>query len=224
MKKPFEIVFEDDYLIVVNKTAKILVQPSPKKEKYTLTSLLKTTLKKNVYPCHRLDRETSGLIIYAKTPEVQRIIMEEFRAGEVRKKYAAFVKGRLQKREGMLEDYIVDKEGRYFGEKPKKAKTIYCVLREFKDFSIVELKPLTGRTNQLRIQMAKLGNPILGERKYAFGRDFRVNFKRLGLHAYFLDFIHPISKERVDFSIGLAHDMKSFLADWGVFELKAVSK
>lgn len=211
MKNPFQIIFQDEYIVVVNKIAKILIQPSPKNEKYTLTSLLADRLKEKMFPCHRLDRETTGLIIYAKDAAVQQRIMDEFRRGEIKKKYIAFVKGKLNKKRGRIEEYIIDREGRKFGEKAKRAETEYRVVAGTADFSVVELTPLTGRTNQLRIQFAQLGHPILGERKYAFGRDFPVNFKRLALHAFFISFIHPISRERVDLDIGLAPDMEKFL-------------
>ncbi|UCG34945.1 MAG: RNA pseudouridine synthase [Candidatus Omnitrophota bacterium] len=211
MREAFKIVFEDDFVIVLNKIVKILVQPSPKKEPNTLTALLEKKIKSKVYPCHRLDRETTGLIIYAKNKEIQRQVMEEFKKGVVKKKYIAFARGRFIKKKGIRKDYIIDQEGRRFGEKPKKAEMIFKVLEEIKGFSVVELEPLTGRTNQLRIQLAKEGNPILGERKYAFGKDFKINFKRLALHACFLSFIHPVSKERLNLKIGLANDMKDFL-------------
>ena len=213
MKEGFKIIFSDDYLVVIDKIAKVLVQPSPKREKITLTYLLQERIGKKIFPCHRLDRETTGLIIYAKTSQIQRKIMEEFKQREVRKAYFAFVKGNLKKKKGVLEGRIIDKEGSRFGEKSKPAKTLYKVQKEFKDFSLVKLEPLTGRTNQLRIQLAKVGHPILGERKYAFGRDFKVKFKRLALHSCFLSFIHPISRERLTLSIDLASDMQKFLKD-----------
>jgi len=209
MNRAFSVEFNDDYLIVVNKIAKILVQPSPKREKNTLTLILQKEIKEKVFPCHRLDRETTGLIIYAKSSQIQREITEEFQQSEIEKKYIAFVKGRLKgKRRGLLENYIIDREGRSFGEKPKKAKTIYRVLEQFDGWSIIELKPLTGRTNQLRIQLAEIGHPILGDNKYAIRRDFLVKFRRLALHAFYLSFIHPISHERVRLNIDLPPDMK----------------
>jgi 23S rRNA pseudouridine1911/1915/1917 synthase len=212
-KQPFEIVFEDDYIIVLNKKAKLLIQPT-KKERYTLTYALNQYLnekKERAIPCHRLDRETTGLIIYVKDRVVGRRVMEQFKRREIKKRYIAFVKGKLKKKKGVLEGYILDREGREHKERPKKAKTFYQVRREFGNFSVVELEPLTGRTNQLRIQLAKLGNPILGERKYAFRRDFKVNFRRLALHAFYISFIHPVSKERVNLKIDLPQDMKDFL-------------
>lgn len=215
MNQPFEIVFNDDYLIVLNKIAKILVQPSPKKERNTLTSLLREKIMQKAYPCHRLDRETTGLILYAKTKEAHKNLMMQFKNGKVKKKYYAFIKGKLKKRKGLLIDKIIDREAKIFGEKAKVAKTFCKVIAESNDFSMVDLEPLTGRTNQLRIQLAKRGNPILGERKYAFGRDFKINFKRLALHAYFLSFRHPISGDRVNLHIELPEDMGKFLQERG---------
>jgi RluA family pseudouridine synthase len=212
MKEAFKIIFQDQCIIVLEKVARILTLPSPKKEKYTLTSLLSSHLKQAVFPCHRLDRETTGLIIYAKSQALAEKLMDQFRRGEVKKRYLAFVKGRLKQKRGMLCGFILDKEGRRFGEKPKKAKTFYRVVSEFRDFSMVELEPLTGRTNQLRIQLAHIGHPILGERKYAFGRDFKANFRRLALHACFISFIHPASNQRLQFSLALAPDMRAFLS------------
>ena len=213
MEAGFEVVFEDEYLIVLNKKAKLLVQPT-KKEKLTLTSLLCDKLREKgevAYPCHRLDRETTGLIIYAKSKNVQRQIMNQFKRREVKKGYIALVKGKIKNKRGIIKGYIWDREASIFGESPKWAITKYKVVREFSDFSIVELNPLTGRTNQLRIQLARQGNPILGERKYALRREFRVNFKQLALHAWFLSFLHPVSRERIDLKIKLPSSMEKFI-------------
>ncbi len=210
MKDPFKIIFDDDYLIVVNKIVKVLIQASKREEKYTLTSLLERERGYEVFPCHRLDRETTGLVIYSKSLEIQRKITDQFRRREVEKKYIAFVKGNLKKRKGVWQGEIIDREGRNFGEKKKYAKTYYRVLKDLSGWSILELSPITGRTNQLRIQLAKINHPILGEDKYAFRRDFKVKFKRLGLHAFYLNFTHPISRQKVILEVGLAADMQEF--------------
>ena len=209
IRQPFEIVFEDNYLIVINKIAKILVHAS--KNDYTLTSFLEKYIKRKVYPCHRLDRETTGLILYAKDRETQRLITEQFRKNMIKKRYIAFVDGKLKSKEAKIEGLIIDREGERFKEKPKKAETFYKVLEEFKDFSVVEVSPLTGRTNQIRIQFLKLGNPILGDYKYAKRKNFKVKFRRLALHAFYLGFYHPKNKNFIEFKIGLSKDMKSFL-------------
>ena len=208
---PFEVVFNDDYLLVVNKIAKVLIQPATRKGEITLTSLIEQKLSYKVFPCHRLDRETSGLVIYAKDRETQEKIMLKFKERSIEKKYYAFVKGTLKKKRALLSDYIIDRQGMMFGEKKKRAETFYKVLREFKNWSSVELKPLTGRTNQLRIQLAKIGHPILGEDKYAFRRDFKVKFQRLALHAYYLSFVNPRDGKRQSIKIGLPMDMEEFL-------------
>jgi len=207
----FKIIFEDEYLIVLNKIAKVVVLATPKKEKYTLTSLLEKHLREKVFPCHRLDRETTGIIIYAKDSDMQNHIMGQFRRGTIKKRYFAFVKGRMRKRKGIIDNYIIDQEGKKFKEPPKRAITFYRVVKAGFDFSMVELSPRTGRTNQLRIQLAKLGYPILGESKYAFRRDFKLKFKRLALHAYFISFIHPASAQQVSLKIDLPEDMEMFL-------------
>ncbi len=209
--KGFNIIFNDESIVVIDKIAKLLVHPSPKKEKITLISILEKKLKIKVFPCHRLDRETTGLLIFAKDKIAQENIMWQFAGGRVKKKYAAFVKGVLSKKKGFIEGDIIDKEGQRFREKKKYAKTFYRVIAESQMWSYIELEPLTGRTNQLRIQLADLGHPILGERKYAFRKDFQVNFKRLALHAYSLSFLHPLSKDRVTLEIDLPADMKDFL-------------
>lgn len=209
--EPFKIIFQDQYLVVLNKIAKILVEPTSANEKHTLTTLLSEHAKHTVYPCHRLDRETTGLIIYAKDRGTQEKIMNQFRAGEVKKKYVAFVRGHLKSRKGTLRSNIIDQQGKEFGEKPKLAITAFHVLKEFADFSVVELIPFTGRTNQLRIQLADIGNPILGERKYAFGRDFKVKFPRLALHAVYLKFTHPVTNKPLVFNIILPQEMTNFL-------------
>lgn len=211
MKEPFKIVFSDDYIIVLEKCVKILVQPTPKKEKITLTYLLQKKISQKVFLCHRLDRETTGLIIYARSAQLQANIMDQFRRGEVKKGYYAFVKGNLDKKSGVIEGKIIDSQGKRFGEKPKPAKTFYRVEKRMPEFSLIKLEPKTGRTNQLRIHLAGIGHPILGERKYAFGRDFKVKFKRLALHAYLLHFLHPFSRDVCKLEIDLAPDMKDFL-------------
>jgi len=212
--RAFDIVFEDECLVVINKKAKLLVQPSPKKESLTITSLLAFALKQPVFACHRLDRQTTGLLIYAKDSSMQNKLMQEFKSGAVEKRYFAFIRGRLEKKRGVFRGAIIDREGRCFGERKKQAETIFRVIENLGAWSFIELKPLTGRTNQLRIQLAQKGHPILGERKYAFGKDFPVKFRRLALHAFFLSFRHPMSRERLRFEIPLAPDMQAFLSNY----------
>jgi len=211
MNAAFEVVFQDEYLIVLNKIAKILTVPTPKKEKNTLTSILAADLQQPVFPCHRLDRETTGLIIYALSHDIEAKIFDQFRRGKISKRYIAFVDGHLRPDKGVFQGKIIDREGRRFGEAEKPAKAFYKVVRYCAGFCVVELTPVTGRTNQLRIQLSQAGHPILGEDKYAFRRDFSIKFKRLALHAFYVSFRHPVSGDFVELKIGLPVDMRSFL-------------
>jgi len=213
MNKAFDVVFEDEHLIVLNKKAKIPIYPV-KNQEVNLTSILNRELsQKNerAWPCHRLDRQTSGLVIYAKRKATQTRMMNQFRLRKVKKYYLAFVRGRVHKNQGVLESKIIDREAAQFGEKKKKAVTKYRVIERFNDFTYLEVEPFTGRTNQIRIQFAHLGNPLLGERKYALGRDFSVSFRRLALHAFRLSFLHPMTGKRLGLEIAMPSDMKTFL-------------
>ena len=204
------IIFEDSDLLVVDKPSGILIVPTPKKEKNTLTDRLNGILQtrhdsKNatVYPCHRLDRDASGIIIYAKNKETKELIMQQFKNGNVKKKYIAFVKGKMKRNSGVLS----------FPVENKKSVTKYKLLQIRKGYSIMEVEPLTGRTNQIRIHFAMISQPLLGERKFAFGKDFKIIFRRVALHACEIRFKHPYTKETMEFRCGLPNDMSKF-AGW----------
>ena len=210
------IVYEDDWLLVLNKPSGLLTIPTPKREKRTLTSILNDDLKikgmsYRLHPCHRLDRETSGLIIYAKGKSIQKKMMDLFKQKKVKKTYVALVQGDLPRtctqERGLLKnqgEIKIPIEG-------KNALTKYKVIEKRKDFTIVEVKPLTGHTNQIRIHFRSIGHPILGETKYAFRRDFKIKAKRLCLHAKSLEFMHPVTAKTIRAEIPLAGDMLSFL-------------
>jgi 23S rRNA pseudouridine1911/1915/1917 synthase len=218
MGKPplIEIIYEDDYLVIANKPSGLLTVPSPRREAATLTSRLNAQLKgslgeRRLRPCHRLDRETSGLIIYAKGEKPYRLMAEQFKLRKVHKKYIAFVRGSLQKTEGAITKPVPETS---FGSRravSKSAVTKYKLLEERKGFSVVEVTPITGRTNQIRIHFSGLGNPLLGERIYAFGRDFPVKFRRVALHSAELRFAHPLTGKEVRINSPLPNDMISFL-------------
>ena len=202
------VVYEDDWLLVVDKPSGLLSIPTPKNERRTLTSILNDDLRGRglsyrLHPCHRLDRETSGLIIYAKGKSAQRKMMELFKQREVKKKYIAFVQGRPEPTEGQIKSPIA----------AQAALTKYKTIEKRKDFTIVEAMPLTGRTNQLRIHFKDIGHPILGETKYAFRRDFRIRAKRLCLHAKNLEFIHPFLKQKISINSELTRDLEQFLSN-----------
>lgn len=197
------IIYEDQDLVILNKPAGILTVPTPKKEHHTLTNLLNEFLRRRgnadirAYPCHRLDRDTSGLIIYAKSKHIQQAVMEQFKHGQVQKAYVAFVRGELKRPVGILS----------FPIESKKAITKYKLLQRRRGYSIIEARPTTGRTNQIRIHCAMIGHPLLGERQFAFGRDFSVKFHRVALHASRLALPHPRTGGRLELHCPLPDDM-----------------
>ena len=212
--KRYKIIYEDDWLMIVDKPSGMLVIPSPKKETNTLTGLLNRELDErkvdvNAYPCHRLDRETSGLVIYAKGKKIQGLMMEEFKEKKVKKAYIAFVHGNVKKDFDIINRKIYSRnKGRL-----QEAVTKYSVVERRKDFTILKVEPITGRTNQIRIHLAEYGHPLVGESVFVFRKDFPLKFKRAALHAEVIEFIHPISKEKMKFSAPLAKDMEGFIAN-----------
>lgn len=204
------IVYEDDWLLIIDKPSGLLVIPTPKNEKRTLTSILNQDLEKRgisyrLHPCHRLDRETSGLMIYAKGKSIQKRMMDLFKERKVYKNYVAFIRDRLKQPSGQINNSI---EG-------LRAVTKYEVIEQRDGFAIVRAQPLTGRTNQIRIHFKQIGHPIMGETKYAFRKDFKLKAKRLCLHAESLNFIHPVTAKPVDVSSALPEDLNEFLKKYG---------
>lgn len=202
------IVYEDDSLIVLDKPAGMLVIPTPKNEANTLTAVLNRHLDNrgiqiNAYPCHRLDRDTSGLIVYAKGKKAQKIMMDKFRERGVRKLYLGFVHGHLNRDKGVID---IPVEG-------KRSVTKYNVIGRGSDFSVVEVEPVTGRTNQIRIHFKSAGHPLVGERRFAFAKDFKLKFRRTALHSYRLEFTHPVTDRPLTFTSPLPDDMERFLKE-----------
>ena len=200
------IIFEDDWLVVADKPSGLLTIPTPKNESRTLSSILNNDLIEKgityrLHPCHRLDRDTSGLVIYAKGKSIQQKMMDEFKARKVLKTYIAFVRGYLAKSEGEMKDPI---EG-------QSALTRYKVIGKKEGFSVVEVSPVTGRTNQVRIHFKQLGNPIMGETRFAFRKDFTIKVKRLCLHAHTLEFKHPVTGKIISLEAVLPQAMEALL-------------
>lgn len=202
------VLYEDDWLLIVDKPSGLLTIPTPKNESRTLTSILNADLKHKglsyrLHPCHRLDRETSGLIIYAKGKSAQKKMMELFKQKKIKKTYIAFVQGKLPLDRGDIGCPI---DGR-------NALTEYRVLEIRKNFSILKITPLTGRTNQIRIHFKDIGHPLVGETKFAFRRDYLLKAKRICLHAKELQFMHPITNKNISLDSELPRDLLNFLED-----------
>ena len=201
-----KIVFEDEWILVVNKPPGLLTIPAPAGRFKTLTEILNQDLKDNkiehrLHPCHRLDRQTSGLVIYAKGKSIQKKLMQEFKQHKVKKIYLAFVHGKLTPSQGSIKNRI----------NGQSALTQYRVLRWCSNFTLVKIKPVTGRKNQIRIHFRQINHPVVGEDKFAFRKDYKLRCKRLCLHAKSLEFSHPISKKKIFLNSDIPEELVSFL-------------
>ena len=210
------ILYEDEDYVVFDKPPGLLVIPTPKKENNTLIHRVNEGLGQEgfrLHPCHRLDRETSGAIVFAKGKKNQQQMMELFHKRAVQKKYLAFIHGRLPRPRGELKGAIRDFEKKKFHKNlhAKFALTRYNVVQVKHHYCVVEVYPVTGRTNQIRIQFSEAGFPLVGERKYAFAKDFTLKFRRVALHASELQFLHPVNHKKIHIVSPLAADMKNFI-------------
>jgi 23S rRNA pseudouridine1911/1915/1917 synthase len=204
---PLEIIYEDDEIIVVNKQAGMLVHPSHRENSGTMLNALAFYLNRGgdtlVRPGlpHRLDKLTSGLIVVAKTARAHRRLSAHFMKKRVEKRYLALVEGIVDQDDGTIRAPI----GRFadlklWGVKDdgKMSESKYLVRERFQESTLLELEPVTGRTNQLRIHCQMIGHPIVGDIQRG-GR----KFERLCLHAFRLSFPHPGSNEQLTFESGL---------------------
>ena len=183
------IIDNNDDFIVLNKSAGISVQGGTKSKKNLVDIFAKSEIFQNTKPfsVHRLDKDTSGVFIMAKTRESAQLLTSLFRLRKVHKTYLAICHGELVKDSGEWNDDLI----RYDGEKKiiEKAKTIFKVLDKNSEASLVELKPITGRKHQLRKQLYALGQPIFGDIKYKLSNSSKGINKNLMLHSYQIKFI-----------------------------------
>lgn len=215
-----DIVYEDKDLAVLNKPIGLVVHPAPGNYKHTLVNALLAHFKElsDINPnrpgiVHRLDKETSGLLVIAKNNFSHLALAAQFAKHTIKRKYIALVKGRVEFDEDVIELPI----GRHprkrknmsvsFSENTKYAKTYYKTLKRTKNYSLLELEPFTGRTHQLRVHLAYQGHHILGDTKYGLGNDF----SRLALHAKSLGFTHPRTGKFLEFSSDTPVEFTEFL-------------
>ena len=184
-----QIIDNNENFIVLNKSSGISVQGGTKSKKNLVDIFAKSEIFQDTkpYSVHRLDKDTSGVFIMAKTREAAQLLTSLFRLRKVHKTYLAICHGELNKDTGEWNDDLV----RYDGEKKiiEKAKTIYKVLDKNSEASLVELKPITGRKHQLRKQLYALGQPIFGDIKYKLSNSSKGLNKNLMLHSYQIKFI-----------------------------------
>jgi 23S rRNA pseudouridine1911/1915/1917 synthase len=217
---PLDIIYEDADVAVINKQAGLVVHPAPGNYEHTMVNALlhRFTELSDINPqrpgiVHRLDKETSGLLVIAKNNFSHLALSKQFAEHSIQRTYVALVKGEVAFDEQVIDAPI----GRHphkrqhmavsFSEHTRYAKTYYRTLKRSLAFSLLELKPFTGRTHQLRVHLAFIGHPILGDETYGKKNEF----SRLALHARSLEFTHPRSQKRVGFSCDIPFEFTEFL-------------
>ena len=221
------VIYEDNALIVVEKKNGLLTVPyNPKSSEMTAYSILKDYVRKQsnrntVHVVHRLDRETSGVLVFAKSAELQEYMRTYWKQLVTRRTYVALVEGHLEKKEGTITSWLTEDNQTamvYSSDKDnggQKAITNYKVLKattigegdQEMNISLVELNLETGRTNQIRVHMQSIGHPIIGDRKYGHGNEYSP-IDRLCLHARTLEFIHPMTEKKARFEAPLPKEFK----------------
>lgn len=210
-----DIVYEDNNVIVINKEAGILIHP----DKYTRSNTLVDFLKKH-YPqisqvgesirpgiVHRLDKDTSGLIICAKNQEAYKYLIAQFINKKVVKKYQALVFGIIKDDTGII-TYAISKKGQ---NKKLDATTRYKVIKYFQGFTLLDITIETGRMHQIRQHLKMIGHPIVGDREYTFKNlEDPYPLNRLFLHSYYLKIELP-NKKVEEFKIDLPKNLKNYL-------------
>ena len=207
---PLDIFYEDEWLLVVNKPCGMMVHPAQGRNSGTLVNALlfhcrqlsdlNTASRPGIV--HRLDKETSGLLVVAKDNSTHAQLASQFQKHRVKKRYVALVEGEVEFDEGVIDAPLGRHPLRYdlrdiqYDDEAKEAVTFYRVIKRHEGVTLVALFPKTGRTHQLRVHMDHIGHPILGDDKYGH----KTNFPRLALHAKSLGFKHPAYKCFMEFS------------------------
>ena len=204
-----DIIFEDPYLLVIDKRPGVLSMSNNTRQE-TVQTVLNRYLEKGggrntSHLVHRLDRDTSGLMIYAKDIQTQQSFVDGWQYLVTDRRYLALVEGSFEQKEGKVESWLTEDKRFITHSSPvnnggKFAVTKYRVLQEGGGYSLVECELMTGRKNQIRVHMATLGHPVVGDAKYGSKID---PMRRLGLHAYMLCFKHPVNGKMLRFETPL---------------------
>jgi 23S rRNA pseudouridine1911/1915/1917 synthase len=221
-----DIVFEDNSILVVNKPAGMVVHPGAGVYSGTLVNALLahahalSSVGGKFKPgiVHRLDKDTSGLLLVAKTDPIHLALAKQFQEHTILRRYIALVKASMELDEGEVDVPI----SRSLRDRTRmnidfaagrKAVSFYRVLKRYQDYTLIEVYPRTGRTHQIRVHMAYLGHPVLGDIVYG---SKSTAIKRQALHAREIGFRHPLTQENMKFSSSLPEDMRRLVADYTI--------
>lgn len=206
-KKKLDILYEDKFIIVVNKPSNLLTVATEKEKDRTLYSYVYDYLKQKnknnkVFIVHRLDKDTSGIVIFAKDEKTKFYLQDNW--DKFKRNYVAVVNGKVEKKKGVLKSYLQEtKTHLTYSVNDKNGKlaiTEYEKVLENKEYTMLSLNLKTGRKNQIRVQLADVGNPIVGDKKYGIKKD---PIRRMALVANTLEFIHPKTKEKIVIDIDI---------------------
>lgn len=204
--KGLPVLYEDQDILVVDKRSGLLTVSNDREKENTAYYLLTDYVRKGnpksknrVFIVHRLDKDTSGVIVFAKNEKAKRTLQDQWQS--YKKTYFAIVRGSLEEKQGVITSYLAENSIHKMysvkdPEKGKLARTGYKVLKESENYSLLEVDLLTGRKNQIRVHFAEKGCPVAGDKKYG---EKDKNVKRLTLHAASLTLVHPFTNEEMTF-------------------------
>jgi 23S rRNA pseudouridine1911/1915/1917 synthase len=219
LSRELAVVYEDDAVVVVHKPAGLLSVPVEGSDAPSAQSLLSAELKsirQRALVVHRIDRFTSGLLLFAKTEKDREVLIRQFLAHTPVRQYLAAVRGHLTAKTGTLVHYF-RREGQFQtlsterDRKAARAELRYSVERNLRDASLVRVTLVTGLQNQIRVQFLAIGHPLVGDRKYSAKEASERKIDRVALHAAHLTFEHPRTGENISVDCDLASDMASLV-------------
>ena len=211
--KNIDIIYEDKDIIVINKPSGLLTVATEKEKNNTAYHLVMEYLKKKnknnrIFIIHRLDKDTSGIIMFAKNERAKHLYQDNWNDIVKKRCYYAVIDGKMENKEGTIKSYLKENGNMVYSVKDRSGKlaiTEYKVLKERKNISLLDINLKTGRKNQIRVHMKENKTPILGDLKY--GEKSKL-INRLALHAYKLELINPVTKKLLTFEINMPNEFK----------------
>jgi 23S rRNA pseudouridine1911/1915/1917 synthase len=213
-----EILYEDEDILVVQKAVGILTVATKHEREKTVYALLRRYLKdryprRKLFIVHRLDKFASGILVFAKSEDVQSVLQGVFSRHEVQRQYWAIVEGRVEKNRGTIRSYLAEDTSMRMHSTTDKSRgklavTHFRVLRRFPKLSVLEVTLETGRKNQIRAHLSEMGHPIVGDRAYGSSQN---PLGRLGLHAFKLGFSHPVKQVPLLFQTDPPTEFRKYL-------------
>lgn len=212
--KNIDIIYEDKDIIVINKPSGLLTVATEKEKNKTAYHLVMEYLKKKnknnrIFIIHRLDKDTSGIIMFAKNERAKHLYQDNWNDIVKKRCYYAVIDGKMENKEGTIKSYLKENGNMVYSVKDRSGKlaiTEYEVLKERKNISLLDINLKTGRKNQIRVHMKENKTPILGDLKY--GEKSKL-INRLALHAYKLELVNPVTKKLLTFEINMPNEFKT---------------